>query len=57
MSTPKHIPVGVWAKQLMGEHAPNPITLARWCNFGKIQPQPEKIGRNWFVRQDAKYCK
>jgi hypothetical protein len=57
MGEPKKIPVGVWAKIQMGEYAPTPVTLQRWCNYGKIQPQAEKIGKNWFVVPNARYVK
>jgi hypothetical protein len=34
---------------------PHNNTLLRWANEGRIQPQPEKIGRIWRVKRDAKY--
>jgi predicted site-specific integrase-resolvase len=35
--------------------APHVNTLRRWVNDGRIQPQPEKIGRIWRVKREAKY--
>jgi predicted site-specific integrase-resolvase len=49
------VPLQEWAKLLMGEHAPHNNTLLRWVHEGRIQPQPVKIGRKWFVRPDAEY--
>ncbi len=55
MTTPKLLPVMEWAKQTMGEHVPTIKTLREWCGVGKIQPQPKKIGRRWFVVPHAEY--
>jgi hypothetical protein len=52
---PRYIPVTVWIKLLLGEHAPHQNTLLRWVHEGRIQPQPVKTGRFWYVRKDAAY--
>ena len=53
---PRYVPLRVWAQLLLGDHAPHDNTLLRWVHDGRIQPQPKKIGRKWFVRPDAEYC-
>lgn len=55
MTTCKLIPVGEWAKNLMGEFAPHPNTLRNWVHGGKISPQPVRMGLKFFVREDARY--
>jgi hypothetical protein len=51
----RYIPVTVWIKLLLGEHAPHQNTILRWVHEGRIQPQPVKTGRFWYVRKDAAY--
>jgi predicted site-specific integrase-resolvase len=34
---------------------PHRNTLQRWVHEGHIQPQPEKIGKTWQVKRDARY--
>lgn len=43
-----------WA-QLNFSKVPHSNTLLRWVNEGRIQPQPEKIGRIWRVKRGAVY--
>lgn len=52
---PRLVPLKVWAALLLGEHAPHNNTLLRWVHDGRIQPQPRRIGRKWFVKPDADY--
>lgn len=52
---PQLVPLRVWATLLLGEHAPHNNTLLRWVHDGRIQPQPKRIGRKWFVKPDAEY--
>jgi hypothetical protein len=52
---PKYVPLGVWAQLMFGEHAPHVNTLRAWVRDGRIQPQPRKMGRQWFVKVDAEY--
>lgn len=51
--TVKMIPVEIWAA---GKYAPPPSAwiLARWCRDGEIHPEPERVGRAWFVAENAK---
>jgi hypothetical protein len=52
---PKYVPLTIWAQLMFGEYSPHVNTLRRWVNDGRIQPQPKKMGRYWFVRVDAEY--
>lgn len=52
---PRLVPVQVWADMMFGEHAPHINTLRRWVIDGRIQPQPQKIGRKWWVVPGAAY--
>ncbi|WGG52597.1 excisionase [Rugamonas sp. DEMB1] len=36
-------------------YAPHPNTLLRWVHEGRIQPQPRRIGRTWWVTPAADY--
>jgi hypothetical protein len=53
--TPKYVPLAIWADQLFGEFAPHKNTLLRWVHEGRIQPQPVKMGKYWFVLPNAEY--
>lgn len=53
---PRLIPLQVWAANMFGEHAPHANTLLRWTHEGRIQPQPRKISRRWWVSPGAEYC-
>jgi hypothetical protein len=52
---PRYIPVSAWAALVFGEHAPHNNTLLRWVRDGRIQPQPKKIGRQWWAKPEAEY--
>ena len=43
-----------WAAENFSK-VPHNNTLLRWVHEGRIQPQPEKIGRIWRVKRDATY--
>ena len=53
---PRLVPLQVWADSMFGEHAPHSNTLLRWVHEGRIQPQPKKIARKWWVAPGAEYC-
>lgn len=53
-SQSRYITLQEWAK-LMFSEVPHANTLLRWVHDGHIQPQPEKIGRKWQVKRDARY--
>ncbi len=44
--------IDVWAATKISP-APHRARLAYWARNGLIQPQPSKIGRDWYVRADA----
>lgn len=46
------IRIDVWAAGKISP-APHRARLAYWARHGLIQPQPSKIGRDWYVRADA----
>jgi hypothetical protein len=52
---PRYVPLAIWAHLMFGEYSPHVNTLRRWVNDGRIQPQPRKMGRYWFVKVDAEY--
>ncbi|WP_024904164.1 excisionase [Robbsia andropogonis] len=58
MSRAKLVPIGVWAANTIANHtgkAPHPNTLRRWANDGKISPPATRVGKNFYVREDARY--
>jgi len=52
---PRYVPLAVWAQLMFGEYSPHHNTLLRWVHEGRIQPQPKKMGKYWFVKVDAEY--
>lgn len=56
MNAPQELRLDTWAEKLFGkEEVPHINTLRRWASEGRIDPQPTKIGKTWFVKPDAKY--
>lgn len=51
---PRYITLHEWAESMFSK-VPHANTLLRWVHDGRIHPQPEKIGRLWRVKRDAKY--
>lgn len=43
-----------WARENY-VHPPSTVTLQRWAREARIFPAPEKHGRSYFVRADARY--
>jgi predicted site-specific integrase-resolvase len=50
----RYITLDEWAETMFSQK-PHINTLRRWVHDGRIQPQPEKIGRLWRVKRDARY--
>ena len=50
----RYVTLPEWA-QLNFSKVPHKNTLLRWVNDGHIHPPPEKIGRKWQVKRDARY--
>lgn len=51
---PLFITLQEWAAASFSK-VPHNNTLLRWVHEGRIQPQPEKIGRIWRVKPAAVY--
>lgn len=49
----KRIPLPTWAA---ANYSPPPSlwVLRKWARNGEIWPAPERVGRDWYVREDAK---
>lgn len=46
------IRLDVWAASKI-QPAPHRAKLASWARNGRIQPQPSKLGKDWYVQADA----
>jgi hypothetical protein len=44
-----------WAELTYGDAAPHVNTLRRWAREVRIYPAPEKHGRTYYVRPEARY--
>ena len=53
MTTTRKIPLTTWAAHHYSP-PPSPWVLRRWCRDGEITPAPERVGREWYVREDAR---
>jgi hypothetical protein len=51
---PRYVTLQEWAASMFSQ-VPHTNTLLRWVHDGHIQPAPEKIGRKWQVKRDARY--
>ena len=51
---PRYITLPEWAAMMLSR-VPHQNTLLKWVHEGRIQPQPKKIGRAWWVKPDAVY--
>ena len=49
----KRIPLPDWAAQNYSP-APSAWVLRQWAREGQIYPSPERVGRSWYVREDAR---
>lgn len=50
---PKKIPIEAWAARHY-DPAPSAFVLRKWCRVGDIYPAPEKVGRDWYVAENAR---
>lgn len=55
MMAAKLITLEAWAVATYGDASPHINTLRRWARDAMIVPTPEKHGRTYYVRPDAKY--
>ncbi len=51
----KLITLEAWASATYGEASPHINTLRRWARDSLIVPAPEKHGRTYYLRPDARY--
>jgi predicted site-specific integrase-resolvase len=49
----KKIKLQDWAARQY-DPPPSMWTLRRWCRDGEISPMPEKVGKTYYVREDAR---
>jgi predicted site-specific integrase-resolvase len=47
------ITVEEWAAKNYSQ-PPSSWVLGKWRRLGQIYPPPERVGRNWFVEEDAR---
>lgn len=50
----RYITLQEWAAMMFSK-TPHNNTLLKWVHDGHIQPRPQKIGRKWQVKRDARY--
>lgn len=55
MNNANLLPLEAWARKVYGDFAPSKGTLRRWVRDGRIQPQPQKQGRAYFLKPEAEY--
>lgn len=46
------ITINLWAEKNYTP-APTPWVLGQWRRAGQIHPIPERVGREWYVEEDA----
>lgn len=51
---PKRIPLSTWLANIYGDTI-SINTARRWVRDGKIQPQPELVGREYYCDPAARY--
>lgn len=51
--TTKRIPISRWAAARY-DPPPSAWVLRRWCRDGEIYPAPERVGRDWYVDENAR---
>ncbi len=49
------ITLEAWADRTF-DPAPTLPTLRTWARQKRIQPDPVKVGRTWYVEETAQYC-
>ena len=49
----KKITLEAWAARQY-DPPPSPWILRRWARDGEISPMPEKVGKSYYVREDAR---
>lgn len=54
-TAPRLLSVEAWIEATYGAGAPSIKTVRRWIRGGYIVPAPEKHGRAYYMRSDARY--
>lgn len=49
------VPLMQWGMSKFPTKPPHRNTLLKWTHEGRIHPQPEKVGKCWFVAPSAEY--
>jgi Excisionase-like protein len=49
----KRIPLDQWARAQY-DPPPSAWVLRKWAREGEIWPSPERVGRSYYVREDAR---
>jgi predicted site-specific integrase-resolvase len=52
---PTHITILEWGQRF--SPPPHKNTICRWIHQGLIQPPPVKVGRRWYLAENAEYVK
>jgi hypothetical protein len=52
---PTHITILEWGQKF--SPPPHKNTICRWISQGLIQPPPAKVGRRWYLAENAEYVK
>ena len=52
---PTHITILEWGQKF--SPPPHKNTICRWIHQGLIQPPPAKVGRRWYLAENAEYVK
>ena len=51
--TQKKITAAAWASARY-DPPPSDWVLRRWCRDGEIYPAPERVGKTWYVAENAR---
>lgn len=54
-AAPRLLSVEAWIEAIFGAGAPSVKTVRRWIREGYIFPAPNKLGRGYYMRSDARY--
>lgn len=49
----KLVPISAWAASRY-DPPPSAWVLRKWCRAGEIFPAPERVGKEWYVAENAR---
>lgn len=52
----KWVKLADWLQETYGDDPPHRNTIRNWIKADKIQPPPEKHGRGYYFRPEARYA-